>query len=65
MDAVGERLDERAGAEGGAVGQHARVGGRHAHELGEGAGRLDADQDAVGAQVGVAGSAQAALDRSR
>ncbi len=61
VHAVGERLDERAGAGGDAVGQHARVGGRHAHELGERAGRVDADQHAVGAQVGVAGAAQAAL----
>ena len=61
VDAVGQRLHQRADAGGDAVGQHARVGRADLHEVGERARDVHADQHAVLAQVREARAAQPAL----
>ena len=61
VDAVGQRLHQRADARGDAVGQPPRVGRGHLDEVGERARDVDADQHAIGAEVGMPGAAQAAL----
>ena len=62
VDAVGQRLHQRADARGDAVGQHPRVGrAAPCTKSANAPGDVDADQHAVAAQVRVAGAAQPAL----